>query len=560
MLSLWICLSSLAVGFAQSISPSNDSSTLPPAGSPQLILKTSQTSMVTMVNINPLTHGAGLQGTLQQLQAVNVTGTLVLTTPSSATSLKDSDIAYISCDPFSYTSSNIDAASTVNIAANNHPAAILLYSTQSTHCYIASQGSFANSQLYTMTDGNASYALANGLKTHGPTQGSTSITLDQSTVQQNGTAGSPNGNPLGPSPTTAVAMIILYSITGIITALFLIIIVTGAVRAHRHPERYGPRNVLGRPRQSRARGIARAMLETIPIVKFGEKEDDKPSGDVELGATGATNSTRGGEAAQTEGEGQGSPTDNAVGNDEHSSNQDAVNTAAATTTASTQNQPEDTNADNGLACSVCTDDFIKGQDLRVLPCNHKFHPECIDPWLLNVSGTCPLCRIDLRPTTSHENGEGETTPDGEGLPPPLTDFNNDNAGFGTPEGGPTSRRQRNGLSLYLQHTLNIRRMHDATPEERLAALRRLRTVNRASHPTGSSTEDGSGESSRGNRLSMRLRDAFRIRTRPEGGSHVDDSATPAPVAAGSQNPASTGRIRTGTFAMRGNSTLPDSSR
>ena len=50
----------------------------------------------------------------------------------------------------------------------------------------------------------------------------------------------------------------------------------------------------------------------------------------------------------------------------------------------------DANAENGLACSVCTDDFTKGQDVRVLPCNHKFHPECIDPWLLNVSGTCPL--------------------------------------------------------------------------------------------------------------------------------------------------------------------------
>lgn len=247
-----------------------------------------------------------------------------------------------------------------------------------------------------MTDGNASFTLANGLKTHEPVQGSTSITLDQSSVQQNGTTGSantnPNGSVLGPSPTTAVAMIILYSITGIITALFLIIIVTGAVRAHRHPERYGPRNVLGRPRQSRAKGIARAMLETIPIVKFGGKEDDKPPGDIELGATGAENTMTGGEAAHVECEGQGSTTDNAAENSEHSSNEDAVNTPAtgtATATA-TQGETEDTNAENGLACSVCTDDFIKGQDLRVLPCNHKFHPDCIDPWLLNVSGTCPL--------------------------------------------------------------------------------------------------------------------------------------------------------------------------
>lgn len=46
--------------------------------------------------------------------------------------------------------------------------------------------------------------------------------------------------------------------------------------------------------------------------------------------------------------------------------------------------------DGHLGCSICTDDFCTGEDVRVLPCNHKFHPACVDPWLLNVSGTCPL--------------------------------------------------------------------------------------------------------------------------------------------------------------------------
>jgi hypothetical protein len=35
--------------------------------------------------------------------------------------------------------------------------------------------------------------------------------------------------------------------------------------------------------------------------------------------------------------------------------------------------------------------------VRVLPCNHSFHPACIDPWLLNVSGTCPLWYVIFDP-------------------------------------------------------------------------------------------------------------------------------------------------------------------
>ena len=199
-------------------------------------------------------------------------------------------------------------------------------------------------------------------------------------------------------------MIILYSITGIITALFLVIIITGAVRAHRHPERYGPRNVLGRPRQSRARGLGRAILDTIPIVKFGEKESAKPA-DVELGPTAETADVNRANV-DTEVPNSLTTTTNHENNtpdtlpdstrtiqaatprlsEEHQSGIAPAQPAATGVGAGTDNA----SSDEALGCSICTEDFEKGQDLRVLPCNHKFHPECVDPWLLNVSGTCPL--------------------------------------------------------------------------------------------------------------------------------------------------------------------------
>ena len=239
-----------------------------------------------------------------------------------------------------------------------------------------------------MQNASSSAAVVDGLQKNNPPYPTTSISVDQQSANGSSSNGS-GSDSLGKSPTTAVAMIILYSITGIITALFLIIIIVGAIRAHRHPERYGPRRVIGRVRQGRAKGLARAMLETLPIVKFGDKEeDDKPAEqgrDVEL-ADVPTDA-----AAGTEHHEDGASTSNTEAPAE--SGPDVVMTEHAAGSAQSKegavaNSGE--NADNGLACSVCTDDFIKGQDIRVLPCKHKFHPECIDPWLLNVSGTCPL--------------------------------------------------------------------------------------------------------------------------------------------------------------------------
>lgn len=132
------------------------------------------------------------------------------------------------------------------------------------------------------------------------------------------------------------------------------------------------------------------MLDTIPIVKFGEREPDKTAEDVELGASGTALEEGGDGQLEPNGERRGVANVPAVEDANTLSPPDVVRTATAPAAPPTQDANTQLDSDNGLTCSVCTDDFIKGQDLRVLPCNHRFHPECIDPWLLNVSGTCPL--------------------------------------------------------------------------------------------------------------------------------------------------------------------------
>jgi len=62
-------------------------------------------------------------------------------------------------------------------------------------------------------------------------------------------------------------------------------------------------------------------------------------------------------------------------------------------------------------CVICLDDFVEGDKLRVLPCDHGYHSKCIDPWLVKNKRICPQCRkrvFDRRPDSSDESADEQS--------------------------------------------------------------------------------------------------------------------------------------------------------
>ncbi|KIW66442.1 hypothetical protein PV04_05777 [Phialophora macrospora] len=478
---------------AQTIAPSNSTQDLfPSSTSPRFIMNGTEFSNIPVVRLAPL--GQYAQMSHDNFLRVDVEGHLVNVGASNANDIADVDqFSYMSCDPEDYTG-NLDASQVFRIVVNSQRANIvILYSETSDHCIATGLETLPTiGGILTTTDTMLASSLA-ALSLTEESPGTATILPDLNSYTNSSSPGWGGNGGLGNSPTTAVAMIILYSITGIITALFVVIIVTGAIRAHRHPERYGPRNIVGRGRQSRAKGIARAMLETLPIVKFGDHQDLPPKpaegSDIEMNAGSTpTPSTDNADSASKAGAGE-------VVTSETQS--DRAQAAIATT------NPDGTDAEGHLGCSICTEDFKKGEEVRVLPCNHKFHPDCVDPWLLNVSGTCPLCRIDLRPLGQEIEGEerrgSSATADQDGQPPPPLPAAGTADSAGSPHRG--GRRETIG---------NLRHLAHGSRAERIAALRQMRIER-----LGSNSDQPANDEERLG-LARRFRERFRIRTERRG--------------------------------------------
>ena len=198
---------------------------------------------------------------------------------------------------------------------------------------------------------------------------------------------------------TSLAMIILYVIIAVVTILFIIVILSGAFRAVRNPQRYGERpatrqvmdTATGRTvvvedrGQTRAGGIARAILETFPLVNFNNEpkmrqkgandgvSENADSPDIEMGAA------------------------NADASPDHPS-KETTKEGEVAAAAADESQSQSDDDDSPQNCPICYEDFEQGEQLRLLPCNEKhcFHAKCIDPWLLEVQGVCPLVGVERK--------------------------------------------------------------------------------------------------------------------------------------------------------------------
>ena len=361
--------------------------------------------------------------------------------------------------------------------------AVVLYSVTGQWCNYTYPPNFNYPNILTMTSSTHSQQLHDSLAVQGSANTFAALML-------NSTSGEPI--PLGPSnnngtgssssssqdngPATPIAMIVLYVVTGVVSLFFMAIITMGALRAHRYPERYGPRRGHGRGGgggQTRIGGLARATVHALPIVHFGEPEaqqakrspsredgvemaetarqpQDQEQGATAVGAIGSENNgtpTAAGVSAPNHGQPPAEPTANSttptspVAPVSPRVAVPPINTSASQppAAAAATNTPASPTTFSDLTCSICTDDFVAGEALRALPCGHRFHPACVDPWLVDFSGVCPNCRVDLRPTLE-QLVAGSTVDLSTPVSSP-TAINPAPAGFG---GGPTAGRRGGG--------------------------------------------------------------------------------------------------------------------
>ena len=77
-----------------------------------------------------------------------------------------------------------------------------------------------------------------------------------------------------------------------------------------------------------------------------------------------------------------------------SENRGASATAIASLPVTKIRNPESELPEDKRQCSICLEDFGKGDERTSLPCLHGFHTACVNRWLTS-NGTCPVCKTSV---------------------------------------------------------------------------------------------------------------------------------------------------------------------
>ena len=291
------------------------------------------------------------------------------------------DIALISCDD------EEEAMDLVVQSASQSSDCILLYSLKSTACNLTSANKIYTSQLgFVMTFLSTTVAESVISNIEAGEYGDFTGVAQAMTITTAASGSSDSSSGTGKPQRSTLAMAILYSVTGVVAFLFLFVIISGAIRVHTHPERYGLQRSGGDSNDNdnaqytnmhRAKGIARAVLDSIPLVtvRVRPKESKESIETLELEPQSNAQTSR---------------------NVEPKSETVIEETPISISpTHISTNTPLVIDDDDDSMCPICFEKFEDGQILRILPCKHQFHALCVDPWLLNSSTHCPMCRVDL---------------------------------------------------------------------------------------------------------------------------------------------------------------------
>ncbi len=71
----------------------------------------------------------------------------------------------------------------------------------------------------------------------------------------------------------------------------------------------------------------------------------------------------------------------------------------------TEDAEETEGAEEAEPCSICLQQYEPGEKVRHLPCQHVFHRDCVDEWLLGESRLCPMCKRSVV-DAAQEQGAG----------------------------------------------------------------------------------------------------------------------------------------------------------